>query len=135
MIQSDLQIYEKYNYYPKILKLNKCDLMIEMENCGNLLSIRNLPDNWKEQLEVIRKSFLEYQIYVLDLRFMPHTPLIINNVCIKNNKLYLVDLVMHKRRNKNFINNNFDHLIKQIELYYFYRNNIFILYILYIYFK
>lgn len=118
-----IDIMKKYSCYPKVFKSKKEDLMIEMENCGDLLSIRNLPYDWEEQLNYMRKSFIDKQIYILDLRFMPHTPLVINNLCMRNGKIYLVDLVMFRKRNTQFINNNFDNLIKQIKLYKFMLNN------------
>ena len=130
---------KNYNYYPKILNKNPNELKIEMENCGDLLSIKSLPENWEDQFNEIRKSFIEKQIYILDLRFMPHTPLIVNNVCLKNNKIYLVDLVMFRTRNTEFINNKFDNLIKQIKMYKNILNNkicgYFIIFCLHIYFE
>jgi len=130
-----LEIMKDYSHYPKLLNHDKDTLMIEMENCGDLLSVRNLPNNWEEQFNEIRKSFIDKGLYILDLRFMPFTPLIINNVCIKNNKIYLVDLVMYRKRDKNFINNNLDNLIKQIKLYKYYINYLPILTIFHIYYE
>jgi hypothetical protein len=118
-----MEMMKEYPCYPKLLNYVEKDLMIEMENCGDLLSIRNLPDDWKDQLDQMRKSFIDKQIYILDLRFMPHTPLIINNLCLKDGKIYLVDLVMFRKRDTNFINNNFYYLINQIKLYQKMLNN------------
>ena len=114
---------KEYSYYPKLLNYVEKDLMIEMENCGDLLSIKNLPDNWEEQLNQMKQSFIDKQIYILDLRFMPYTPLVINNLCLKNGKIYLVDLVMFRKRDTKFIDNNFNFLINQIKLYQNILNN------------
>ena len=118
-----MEMMKEYPCYPKLLNYVEKDLMIEMENCGDLLSIRNLPADWEDQLNQMRQSFIDKQIYILDLRFMPHTPLIINNLCLKNGKIYLVDLVMFRKRDTNFINNNFNYLINQIKLYQKMLNN------------
>jgi hypothetical protein len=118
-----MEMMKEYSCYPKLLNYVEKDLIIEMENCGDLLSIKNLPNDWEDQLNQMRKSFIDKQIYILDLRFMPHTPLIINNLCLKDGKIYLVDLVMFRKRDTNFINNNFYYLINQIKLYQKMLNN------------
>jgi hypothetical protein len=135
MTLSFIEIMKGYPHYPKIFKKNKKNLVIEMENCGNLLSIKNLPNNWEKQFNQIRKSFLDKQIFILDLRFMPFTPLIINNLCQKNNNIYLVDLVMYGKRDTKFINKKFDQLIYQVKLYSYFKNNLIILILLHIYFE
>jgi len=112
-----MDMMKEYSCYPKLFNKNKSELKIEMENCGDLLSIRNLPDDWEDQFNIMRESFIDKQIYILDLRFMPHTPLIINNVCLKEGKIYLIDLVMFRKRDTKFINKKFDNLINQIKIY------------------
>ena len=66
---------------------------------------------------------------------MPFTPLIINNLCQKNNNIYLVDLVMYGKRDTKFINKKFDQLIYQVKLYSYFKNNLIILILLHIYFE
>ncbi len=34
---------------------------------------------------------------------MPHTSYVINNLCVKNNNIYLVDLVLYENKSKEYI--------------------------------
>lgn len=121
--------------FPKIISYNINKKEIEMEYCGDLLSLYNLPSNWEKQLNDFRYFFLKNNICVLDFRFMPHTPLIINNLCIKKNNIFLVDLILYKKKNNSYINCHFDNLIFQIKLYKYFQNYIIILFILHLFFE
>lgn len=112
-----IKLMNQADFLPKIYKKDPKNFIIEMENCGNLLSLYTLPNDWENQLNIIRKKFIEKEILILDNRFMPFTPMVLNNICIKNNKIYFIDLVMHRKRDKKFINLKFNILINQIKFY------------------
>ena len=59
---------------------------------------------------------------VLDIRFMIHTPYVINNLCIKNNQIYLVDLGLYKKRNSEYIDLTFNRLINKIYVFNKWKN-------------
>jgi len=118
--QDTIDFYKKYNFkfIPRLIKSDLNKLMIKQEYVGNLLSLNsNLPDSWEKQINNIRKEFIKNKIYIEDLRFLPYTPLIVNNITVLNSKLYLVDLTMIVNTNKAYINYKFDNLIFQIKLY------------------
>ena len=128
--------YDIYiNKFPQLIKSYKNELKIECENCGTLLNINNLPNNWKDQLNIFRKFFLFKKILILDIRFMPHTPYIINNLCIKNGDIYLVDLALYEKKTDKCINLCFDRLIYQIENYNLYKKYTILLFIIHIRFE
>ena len=59
------------------------------------------------------------KIIIQDLRFLPYTPLVVNNFTVHNNKIYIVDLTMVLECSTDYINYKFDNLIFQINLYLF----------------
>lgn len=121
--QQTIEFYDKYNFLfvPKLLYKDNNNFMIKQEYVGDLLSLKsNLPKTWEKQLNQIRKIFIENKIFIKDLRFLPYTPLILNNVTVYHDKLYLVDLTMTVEEEIFYINYKFDNLIYQIKLYLFF---------------
>ena len=121
--------------FPKLIEYNANNHIIKTENCGILLNIYNLPEDWENQFINLKIFFIKNKIMILDLRFMSHSPCIINNMCIKNNKIYLVDLVLWEKMSKKNIDHIFLKLIKQIKLYNYYKNSYMLLIIFHIYFE
>ena len=121
--------------FPKLIEYNANKHIIKTENCGILLNIYNLPEDWENQFINLKNFFIKNKIMILDLRFMSHSPYIINNMCIKNNKIYLVDLVLWEKMSKKNIDHIFLKLIKQIKLYNYYKNSYMLLIIFHIYFE
>ena len=107
------------DFLPKIYKKDPKNFIIEMENCGNLLSLSTLPYNWEDQFNLMKDQFIKKNLFILDIRFMPFTPMVLNNLCVKNNKIYLIDLVMYRKRDQKFIDIKFKILINQIKFYLF----------------
>lgn len=137
--QKTINFYEFIDDYedifPKLYLVNNQKLLIETENCGDLLNLFNVPDNWEKQINKLRKFFIKNQILILDIRFMPHTPYVINNLCTKNNKIYLVDLTLYEPRDTKYINKYFDDLNYTINLHIKYKNIPYILFPIHIYLK
>jgi hypothetical protein len=116
------------NMFPKLISKDSNSLTIKTDNCGDLLSLYNLPEDWEYQFNKFRKFFIKNNILILDFRFMPHTPYVINNLCTKNNNIYLVDLVLYKNKSDEYINKFFDNIIFQVKLYLRFKKYCFILY-------
>lgn len=130
-----LNLTNNYMYFPKIIFTSEPNYEIKMTNCGELLSLYNLPNDWKEQFLEIKKIFFQLNYYILDLRFLPYTPYVVNNICTKDNRLYIVDVTMYKKRSKKYINYKIDFLIKKISIYLYFLNYPIILYFLHIIFE
>lgn len=126
--------YEYKTLFPKLISSNYTDLSIVTDYCGDLLNLNNLPNDWELQFNNLRNFFLNKKILILDIRFMPHTPYVINNICTLNNKIYLVDLALYSEKNDDYINKYFDHLIYQIKIHLKYKNTL-LLFIIHIYFE
>ena len=122
-------------YFPKIIFKSDLNNEIKMTNCGELLNLYNLPKNWKKQFLEIKKIFIKLNYYILDLRFLPYTPYVVNNICTKDNTLYIVDVTMYKKRSKKYINYKINFIIKKISLYLYFINYPIILYFLHIAFE
>jgi hypothetical protein len=115
-----LEFYKYFNndFIPKLIDYDYKKITIKQENVGNLLSLKtNLPKDWKEQLKNMEGFFIKNNIFVEDIRFLPYTPLVINNLTVKNNKIYLVDLTMYNYRSRKYIKKKINNLIKNIEFY------------------
>jgi len=125
-------IDETFQCFPELISKNKNQLQIITTHCGELVNLYNLPDNWKEQINHFRHFFLIKKILILDIRFMPHTPYVINNLCIRKDKIYLVDLTLYNEKDEKYINNYFDNLILNIELRLRNRDNMLFLFFFHI---
>jgi hypothetical protein len=131
--QQTINFYTSYNFYfiPRLININPKNLMIKQEYVGNMISLKNnLPITWESQINNIRKEFIKNNIYIEDLRFLPYTPLVFNNITVKNDKLYIIDLTMVIDSDKKYINYKIDNIIYQIKLYLFllkYINYIFLI--------
>lgn len=115
-----LQFYKYFNtdFIPKLIDYDNKKITIKQENVGNLLSLKtNLPNDWRKQLKNMEKFFIKNNIFIEDIRFLPYTPLVINNLTVKNNKIYLVDLTMYNYRSRKYIKDKMNKLICQIEFY------------------
>ena len=114
------------NLFPILYFKNEDKLLIETENCGNLLSLFDLPNDWIYQINKLRSFFQKNNILILDIRFMPHTPYVINNLCLKNNKIYLVDLALYETATNQMINTYFDNFIYEVKVRHKLKNNLLI---------
>ena len=79
------------NWVPSILKYNY-KLELYTTNCGEMLKIKNLPNDWKNQLQYIKEQQKENNILIKDWGLWDINPYVINNLCIKNNKIYFIDI-------------------------------------------
>lgn len=111
-----LRRFHKYNFTPKIIRSNKQNLELYISNCGSLLQINSLPSDWELQLLKIKNIFLEHNLIILDWGLWKFNPFIINNLTIKNNKIYFVDMGDIQKSNKKQIEYDFDYKIKKIKL-------------------
>jgi len=135
--QKTILFYSKFcyntNLFPQLFFKDDNLLLIETENCGDLVNLYNIPYNWKQQINNFRSFFIEKNVLILDIRFMPHTPYVLNNLCLKNNTIYLVDLALYDFKSTHEINTYFDNLIYNIECRLKYKNNIIPLFLIHIY--
>lgn len=69
-------------HFPKVISDGEDGLMVE--DCGDLLTIDNLPSNWKEQLVRI--------VYELKSAEVQHRDIKPSNLCVKNNIIKLIDM-------------------------------------------
>uniref|UniRef100_A0A6C0IY87 Uncharacterized protein n=1 Tax=viral metagenome TaxID=1070528 RepID=A0A6C0IY87_9ZZZZ len=126
-------ILDNQSFIPKIHEVNINKLTIKQEYCGNILDIRyNLPKNWKYQLRNIKNVFIKKNIILTDLQLLDLNPYIVYNICIKNDKMYLIDLCDWKYSDSKTITETFKKLENNIE--FIYNSNVLIVisYIMYI---
>jgi hypothetical protein len=111
--------------------------VLTMSNCGSLVNLYTLPTNWENQINALRAFFLRTGILVLDIRFMPWTPYVLNNVCVKpvdtggpgrSSRLILVDLGFYTEKPAVYINTYFDRLVRQMKVYLWLRDYPLVLY-------
>jgi len=110
-----LKLFEKYNFVPKIIHYNKKDHILLTSNCGPLLKINTLPNNWEDQLLSIKDICIKYNIIINDWGLWKINPFIINNLTLKNNKIYFVDLGDIEKGNKKQIELDFNYKINEIK--------------------
>lgn len=105
-----LKLLQKYDFIPKIIKIDNNNLTIEMENCGVPVDITNKPPDFNKKLEYIQKSLNKDSIY--------HNDIHRKNLLLRpDNSLCLIDYEWMsrvkndngpyiKKLNNNFLNKN-----------------------------
>ena len=109
------------NWIPSVINYND-NLELYTTNCGEILKIKTLPSNWKDQLVYIKKQHKKYNILIKDWGLWDINPYIINNLCIKNNKIYFIDLGDTIHANNKEIEHYFNKKIRAISLIIKYGN-------------
>ena len=103
-IEISKQFQDKLDFIPKIIKINNDSIV--QEYVGTLVDIRyNLPPDWKSQIKNIQKKLRCEKILCSDVEIWDLNPYIVNNLCVKNGKLYLVDFGTWKVNSKKTWNN------------------------------
>jgi hypothetical protein len=124
-----LEILKYLDFIPKLIDYNIDSLTITTTNCGDLVNITtNLPNNWELQLNEMRLKLITTKILFPDVTLWDINPNVINNLCVKNNYLYLIDFGDCRYVNDNEIDILFETLVNNIKLqkntrwfrYYFY---------------
>lgn len=124
-----VSIFKNPEFIPKIYISNKNTLTIKQEYCGNILDIRyNLPQNWKHQLNHMKNVFIKKNIILTDLQLLDINPYIVYNICVKNDKMYIIDLCDWNYADKKTIITSFKKLETDID---FINNSNFMLVIVY----
>lgn len=72
---------KNYNFFPKILFKNEYSIFLS--HCGEKLTNKNIPEDWKKQLLNIYESLKNNNIY--------HNDITIDNITVLNKKLFLID--------------------------------------------
>lgn len=82
-----LKILYKKKFFPMLLSISKnC---IYMSYCGESITEKNIPSNWKEQLRIIIKTLNDNNIY--------HNDMWQYNFVVKNNIIHLIDFGYSKK--------------------------------------
>tara|TARA_A100001015_G_C15026406_1_gene730732 strand:- start:1175 stop:1759 length:585 start_codon:yes stop_codon:yes gene_type:complete len=113
-----LTLVNNNDIFPYMYSYDGNKKSIIMSNCGDLMSLHNLPTNWREQFNKIRNSFKKYGLCILDVRFLPYTPYVVNNICVKNGKLSIVDVALYRPRSDIYIDYKLGFLEYQLLIYY-----------------
>ena len=120
--------FKNVNFLPKLFNINENNLSITVEHAGDLLTLNSMPNDWESQIKTIKKHFIKKKLCILDIRPDPFNPFIINNICVKNNKLYLIDCGLCLERSKIYILYKINLLIYLIKIYSFFKDNYLFLY-------
>lgn len=104
-----------YPHFPKLLDYNKKKYEIYMTSCGEKISIKNVPSDWKTQL-----------LEILDLLKkcgLSHNSSAINNTCVKDNVIYFIDFAHSGKYRKNKRNLTKDIILNATDIYDAYDSN------------
>lgn len=81
-----LKLLLPYNHFPKLISYDSYNLAIYMSYCGDLINVKNLPKNWKEQLDKIGKYLNEADVNSNDM--------ILRNTCVLDGRINIIDFGM-----------------------------------------
>ena len=112
-----LRLVKNNKHFPNIYSYDSVEKSITMSNCGNLLSLDTLPKDWRKQFATIRSSLKHYKLCILDMRFLPYTPYVVNNICVNNGNISIVDVVLFRPRRDFYIDYKIGFLEYQLLLY------------------
>lgn len=108
------ELVDEY-FVPKLLSYTP-ELELYLTDCGNLLKISTLPNDWENQLNYIRKVLIRHRFLIRDWGLWDMNPYLINNICLKNDKLYFIDFGDVEYADKDKIDIYFNKKIKSIKL-------------------
>jgi hypothetical protein len=86
-----LNLLKEEDFVPKLHRYTS-GLELYLSDCGNLLQISTLPWNWEQQLLAVKKVLLRHQILFKDWGLWELNPFILNNLCLKEGRIYFVDI-------------------------------------------
>ncbi|VVU95037.1 hypothetical protein CPAV1605_762 [seawater metagenome] len=109
-----LNYLKDLDFVPKIVKKNDKELELYLTYCGQIATIQKLPKNWKEQLNKIKSSLIKKEVSFVDWGLWDVNPYVLNNVCILNNKIYLIDIGDCEFKDENYIQKYFNKEIYKI---------------------
>ena len=112
-----LRLLKGNNHFPNVYSYDSVEKSITMSNCGNLLSLDTLPKDWRKQFATIRLSLKQQRTCILDIRFLPYTPYVVNNLCVKNETISVVDVGLYRPRSDFYIDYKIGFLEYQVLLY------------------
>ena len=112
-----LRLLKGNNHFPNVYSYDPVEKSITMSNCGNLLSLDTLPKDWRKQFATIRSSLKHNKLCILDIRVLPYTPYVVNNMCVKNGNISVVDVVLFRPRSDFYIDYKIGFLEYQLLLF------------------
>jgi hypothetical protein len=110
-----LNYLKDLSFIPKLVKQNDKNLELYLSYCGEILTIETLPTDWKNQFNIMKKELIKKEVIFIDWGLWDVNPFVLNNVCIRDNKLYLIDFGDCSFSNKKEIDKYFDFQIQNIE--------------------
>lgn len=111
-----LDLLKNEEFVPKLINKDDRELKLELSYCGKQAMIKRLPINWKEQLIKIKERLVKKKISFIDWGPWDINPYVINNLCIKDDKIYFIDLGDCDFAEEKEITNYFDKKIYEIEM-------------------
>jgi len=98
-----------YSHFPKLVAYDVNRFVIYMTFCGEMLSRDNLPNDWREQFERIRK--------IMALANVNSNDMLIRNTCILNKQIQIIDFGLDTifGRSLEETTNKFYHRLSELE--------------------
>lgn len=99
-----LKKLENYSHFPKILDIDENKKTIKMTYCG--LTLQELKDSKKYKVVQDIKNLDEQIIEIsniLDSCYIQHYDLCYNNICVLDNKIFVIDFVCSNKTDDDFI--------------------------------
>ena len=90
-----------YPHFPKLIAYDIKHLTIYMTYCGVQITKKNIPNNWKEQINKIKTILEKLRVNSNDM--------LIRNTCVLNDIIYFIDFGLHSIFNDSihYVINNF----------------------------
>lgn len=86
-----------YKHFPKLIAYDPNRLVIYMSYCGDMLTPKNLPSDWKEQLATIHTYIKEAKVQSHDM--------LVRNTCVLNGRINIIDFGLNTQFPTNADNN------------------------------
>lgn len=96
-LEKEVYFLEKlsmYDYFPKIINIDKQNKQLEMSFCGEVLKKGQNPSGWKSQLTRIIEILEKENIYHNDMHW--------GNFIIMNGKIFLIDFGSASENDEDF---------------------------------
>ena len=84
-----LKKLNSFEHFPKLIAYDFKQMCIYMTFCGEQISKKNIPIDWRQQLNEIQKNLLSVNVNSNDM--------ILRNICVLNKKIHIIDFGLYSQ--------------------------------------
>lgn len=98
-----LELLKGEKHFPQLVSVDHANKIIYMSYCGDPLTKKNLPKDWKKQCAEIENALYKHDIYLQDLTEIVKDKQVHKNILVKDGVIYVIDFgIWHNEHSESF---------------------------------